>query len=487
MPTTNRLHRKSGHRMNGHSRRKAGRPPREVHAARAGREAQGQSRRARCQRSSHSDAGIDDSRRDPLGLIEKSNRGRLEQLLPVRFTRMLESPFAFFRGTAVVQAHDLKNTPAAGIIVQSCGDCHLMNFGAFASPERALIFDINDFDETLPAPFEWDVKRLASSLVLGSRWRKFARGVAREASRAAVRGYREQMARFAGMSVLDVWYARITMDDVMEMFGRDQELRKRVARIIQSARKRTSETVFHKMTRQVNGRVRIADHPPLLYHLNPAKYNSREQLAAFFDAYKKSLPPDRRILLDRYQLVDSAFKVVGVGSVGTLCYVTLWMADADDPLFLQVKQARHSVLEGLTGPSPYEHDGERVVVGQRLMQSASDIFLGWARGLRGNDFYVRQLRDQKASADLATASERILIRYAMLCGKTLARAHSKSGKAAEISGYLGPGRNFDDAVTDYAVSYANQVEKDYDAFRAAVRSGRFRTETSQSELETAVR
>jgi uncharacterized protein (DUF2252 family) len=451
------------------------------------REAAGRSLRTKVPRSSHSATGTKRANRDPLSLIEASNKGRVKQLLPVRFTRMLESPFAFFRGTAVVQADDLKHSKTSGIIVQSCGDCHLMNFGAFASPERTLIFDINDFDETLPAPFECDLKRLASSFVVAARWRKFGKGVAREASRAAVKAYREQTARFAEMSVLDGWYSRITADDALEIYGDTREAKKRIKRTVAEARKRTSETVFHKLTSKVKGRPRIVDEPPLLYHLGPEKYNSAEQIAASFKAYKESLPAERRVLFDRYQLVDTVFKVVGVGSVGTLCYVTLWMADVDDPLFLQVKESRSSVLDGLGGDSKFESDGERVVTGQRIMQSASDIFLGWARGMRGNDFYVRQLRDQKASADIATASEKILVSYAKLCGQTLARAHGKSGKAAEISGYLGSGDKFDDAIGQYAVEYADQVEKDYDDFRAATRAGRFPTETSKSELETAIR
>jgi uncharacterized protein (DUF2252 family) len=400
---------------------------------------------------------------------------------------MLESPLAFFRGTAVIQAHDLKSTASAGIIVQSCGDCHVMNLGGFASPERTLIFDINDFDETLPAPFEWDVKRLASSFVLASRWRQFGKRNARDAARTVAKAYRKQMARFAEMTALDIWYARITLDDVMKLVRSDADLRKSIQKAVESARKHTSEAVFHKMTHDVHGRPRIVDHPPLIYHLGAVQAHTQKEIATFFKAYKATLSPDRRFLFDRYQLVDVAFKVVGVGSVGTLCYVTLWMADVDDPLFLQVKQARPSVLEGLTGQSTHHNNGERVVIGQRLMQSASDIFLGWMQGPDGNDFYVRQLRDQKVSPDLATTTERILVTYAKLCGQTLARAHAKSGKAAEISGYLGSGNNFDDAIADYAVSYADQVKKDYEAFQAAVHAGRFPTETSSSEIETAIR
>jgi hypothetical protein len=295
------------------------------------------------------------------------------------------------------------------------------------------------------------------------------------------------MAVFAGMHTLDVWYARVSVDDLIGRFGKDPELRKELGQAVDIAHKRTSETVFHKLTRDVRGQPRILDQPPLIYHLDPSELDLKKDVAAFFATYRDTLSEDRRLLFDRFHLADAVFKVVGVGSVGTHCYVTLWMADVDDPLFLQVKQALPSVLEGVAGPSNYENNGERVVIGQRQMQSASDIFLGWTRGPHGNDFYVRQLRDQKVSIDLANESERGLVDYARLCGQTLARAHAKGGKASEISGYLGSGSNFDDAITGYAVAYADLVEKDYETFRSAVRVGRFPIETSPSEVETAIR
>ena len=453
---------------------------------RATRQSEGRSLRSRCPRSTHSKTASSRSGRDPLSLIEKSTKGRVKHLLPIRFTRMLESPFAFFRGTAIVQAHDLKNTPSSGIVVQSCGDCHLANFGVFASPERTLIFDINDFDETLPAPFEWDVKRLASSFVLASRWRNFGKKEGLRTSRAVVKAYREQMATFAGMHTLDVWYAHVAVGDLIDRFGSNPELEERLDQAVQTAHKHTSEAGLHKMTRDVRGRPRIMDQRPLIYHLDPSEFDLKKDIVPFFEVYRATLSRDRRVLFDRFQLVDTAFKVVGVGSVGTHCYVTLWMTDVGDPLFLQVKEALPSVLDGVAGSSGYENNGERVVVGQRIMQSASDIFLGWARSSHGTDFYVRQLRDQKFSFDLATASEGILLGYATLCGQTLARAHAKSGKSPEISGYLGSGSNFDDAITDYAAAYANQVEKDYDAFHAAVGAGRFPTETPSSEVTETV-
>jgi len=450
---------------------------------RAARHSQGRSVRSKCPRSSHSNTGSRPSERDPLSLIEKSNEGRVKHLLPIRFSRMLESPFAFFRGTAVIQAHDLKDTPSTGMIVQSCGDCHLANFGVFASPERTLIFDINDFDETLPAPFEWDVKRLATSFVMASRWRNFRKKEGHRTSRAVVEAYREHMAAFVGMHMLDRWYAHVTVADLIDRFSRDQELRKTLVQAVDTAHKHTSEAGLHSMTHDVKGRPRIVDHPPLIYHLDPSKLNWNRDVVPFFETYRATLSLDRQLLFDRFQLVDAVFKVVGVGSVGTQCFVTLWMADVDDPLFLQVKQALPSVLDGVAESSAYENNGERVVVGQRIMQSASDIFLGWARSPQGNDFYVRQLRDQKISIDLASASERIFLAYATLCGQTLARAHAKSGRVSEISGYLGSRTNFDDAITDYAVGYADRVEKDYDAFRAAVRAGRFPTEKSSSKTK----
>jgi len=449
----------------------------------AARQSQGRSLRANCPRSSHSKTGSRPSARDPLSLIEKSNEGRVKHLLPIRFTRMLESPFAFFRGTAIIQAHDLKETPSSGIIVQSCGDCHLANFGVFASPERTLIFDINDFDETLPAPFEWDVKRLATSFVLAARWRNFRKKEGHRTSHAVVKAYREQMTTFAGMRTLDRWYAHVAVGDLIERFSSDPELRKTLVRAVDTAHRHTSETGFHKMTRDIKGRPRIMDQPPLIHHLDASKLDWERDVVPFFEAYRATLSLDRQVLFDRFQLVDSVFKVVGIGSVGTLCFVTLWMADVDDPLFLQLKQALPSVLDGVAGSSPYENNGERVVVGQRIMQSASDIFLGWTRSPQGNDFYVRQLRDQKISIDLGTASERVLLAYATLCGQTLARAHAKSGKASEISGYLGSRSNFDDAITEYAVGYADRVAKDYDAFRAAARAGRFPTEKSSSKIK----
>jgi uncharacterized protein (DUF2252 family) len=449
--------------------------------------AHGRSLRGDCPRSSHGKVVRGQSSRDPLGLLEQSNVGRVENLLPVRYSRMLESPFAFFRGTAIVQAYDLKGTPAAGVIVQCCGDCHVMNFGGFASPERSLIFDITDFDETFPAPFEWDVKRLAVSFVLAARWLGFDDEAAWEAVESVVGTYRTFMREFAEMKTLEVWYAQITEEDVVRHFADDPKALKYLWERVKKAEKSTSEAVFHKITRVVNGRPRIVDQPPLLYHVDPSVLDLERDAVPFFDDYRKSLPAAHQNLLGRFELVDIAFKVVGVGSVGTHCFITLWMADDDDPLFLQVKEARPSVLEGLAGPSPWKDNGERVVTGQRLMQSASDIFLGWSKGKHGHDAYVRQLRDHKVAQELAGMSRGLLASTGELCGRALARAHAKSGQAAAIDGYLGSSTNFDTAIAIYALAYADQMEKDYADFQDAVEAGRFPVESMPSGLEAAIR
>ena len=442
--------------------------------------------RAKCPRKSHGEVILGQGKRDVVSLIRASNEGRLENLVPIRHGRMLESPFAYFRGTALVQAHDLAGTPSSGIIVHACGDCHLMNFGGFATPERNLVFDINDFDETLPAPFEWDLKRLAASFVIAARWRSFGRGQARDIAVQAVSSYRESMKERATTGVLEAWYSRLTLTDLRRMTGHDVELKERVTRKIAEARKRTQEQVFHKITVSSRGGVRIVNQPPLLYHVDKRDLNV-SILEPTLKRYRATLAEERRILLDRFKFADIAIKVVGIGSVGTRCFVGLFMAAPDDPLFLQFKEARRSVLERYTGHRPVPHNGQRVVIGQRLMQSASDIFLGWTRGPRGRDFYVRQLRDMKIAPDIESQSPRAMKAYASFCGLALARAHDKAGDAATISGYLGSSDNFDQAIGDYAVAYADQVERDYQVFAKAVRSGQLKSDLSVSRLEAALR
>jgi uncharacterized protein (DUF2252 family) len=455
----------------------------------AERQQAGKSLREKCPRLSHGKVILGQGKRDIVALIKASNEGRLENLVPIRHGRMLQSPFAYFRGTALIQAHDLKGTPASRINVHACGDCHLMNFGGFATPERTLVFDINDFDETLPAPFEWDLKRLAASFVIAARWRGFRRNQAREMAVQAVTSYRESMRRRAGTGVLEAWYSRITLDDVFalagknaELIGRTKYLKKRIA----EARRQTNEHVFQKITAPVRALPRIVDQPPLLYHIDKSEVNERV-IAAFFKRYRETLAEERRMLFDRFKVLDVALKVVGVGSVGTRCFVALLLAAPDDPLFLQVKEARPSVLERYTGHAPVPHNGQRVVVGQRLMQGASDIFLGWSRGPRGRDFYVRQLRDMKLAPDIETQTPQVMKIYATLCGLVLARAHDKAGDAAMIAGYLGSIDHFDEAIADYAVDYADQVERDYETFVKAVRSGRLKSDLSRSRLATALR
>ncbi len=453
---------------------------------RARRKLQGKALRKVCPRSSHADVILGQGERDPLDLIDQSNRGRVEKLLPIRFMRMAESAFGFFRGSAILQAHDLKGTPSAGITVQCCGDCHLMNFGGFATPERTLIFDINDFDETHPGPFEWDVKRLAVSFVLAARWLGFDDRDTRPVLAVLLEVYATTQAQFADQSVLETWYARITFDEILHDATSAPKYLRRLQKAVDRAVLNTSEHVFHKITTAVNGQPHILDQPPLLYHGDRSELDTERDLLPFLANYRSTLSHDRQALFDRFRLVDAAVKVVGVGSVGTRCFILLLAGDQDDYLFLQVKEARPSVLDGLAGLSPFENNGERVVTGQRLMQSASDVFLGWARGL-GGDCYVRQLRDMKLAPHLVGYDPDMLADYARLCGRTLARAHAKSGEAATIAGYTGAGKAFAAAISEYALAYADQVEKDYKSFKAAIRSGRFPVDIFPSELEQAIR
>ena len=449
------------------------------------RHAAGRALRDQCPRLAHGKVILGHGeKRDVVALITASNEDRVEDLVPTRHGRMLQSPFAFFRGSAAIQAYDLDRTPVSGIDVQACGDCHLMNFGGFATPERTLVFDINDFDETLRAPFEWDLKRLAASFVVAARWRGFRASQAREIAVTAVTSYRESMHKRLGTGVLEGWYSRITLDDVLALAGRDAALIGRVRKRVAEAHEQTQEHVLQKLTSPVRGVPRLVDQPPLLSH---HKWLTEGVMAAFFKRYRDTLPEERRILFDRFTLVDVAHKVVGVGSVGTRCYVALFLAAPDDPLFLQVKEARRSVLEQFTGRARVRHNGQRVVVGQRLMQSASDIFLGWSRGPRHRDFYVRQLRDMKIAAAIESQTPRIMRTYATLCGLTLARAHDKAGDATMIAGYLGKNDQFDEAIGDYAVAYADQVERDYATFVTAARDGRLKSDLSPRQLETVLR
>ena len=429
----------------------------------------GKSLRERLPRSSHAIWQPPAAGREPIEIIEASNRGRLQELIPIRYGRMLRSPFTFLRGSAALMAYDLATTPKTDIIVQACGDCHLLNFGFFATPERNLVFDINDFDETLPAPWEWDLKRLVVSFVIAGRDSDLSDQESKAAAIDCARSYREHLREYSRLSPLEVWYTRIGVEQAIEM-APDEKTRKLREQMMAKARERIIEHLYPKIVTQTGGRNRFVDQPPILYHVNEPDWETlvREGL----EDYRQSLPEERRVLFDRYQLEDFALKVVGIGSVGTRCYIALLFSEDNHPLILQVKEACPSVLEPYTAKSQYENQGQRVVTGQRLMQSSSDIFLGWTQGRRGNNFYLRQLRDMKFSLPIEGVSAVQLQRYAEFCGWTLARAHAKSGDAATISGYLGKGDQFDLAMGEFAIAYADQTERDHAALVDAVKTGR---------------
>lgn len=415
-------------------------------------------------------------RPDSIDLLHKSDAGRLKELVPIRYGRMLESPFAFYRGSAGVMASDLARTPSTGLNVQACGDCHLMNFGGFATPERNIIFDINDFDETSPAPWEWDVKRLAASIVLAARSIGLSDSMGRDCAVSAARSYREHMREFSRMDPLRVWYASVSADDIIEMVPKawQKSVKKRIERAADGS---GSELDFPKLAGAVGGQIRITDQPPLIFHPEETRAaDTKETLDQVFSAYRETLSDDRRMLLDRYRLIDVAIKVVGVGSVGRRCWIALMMSEANSPLFLQFKESVQSVLEPYAGKSAYKHPGQRVVMGQRLMQPASDIFLGWVTAPSGRQFYVRQLRDAKIKPLVETFNGEMLDVYAMACGWVLARAHSKVSEiSATISGYLGTSSDeFDNAMGKFALGYADQAERDHAALKSAVRKGKIK-------------
>lgn len=412
-------------------------------------------------------------RRDPLELLVESNAGRLPDLVPIRFGRMMQSPFAFYRGSAAIMAADLASTPISGLRVQACGDAHLMNFGGFATPERQVIFDVNDLDETLPAPWEWDLKRLVASMVIAAQHLQLGQSQAARVATATARAYRERMADYSSMRALDVWYDRITLDRVLAEAPSD-EFRRRIAKRVEKARQQSgAEYIFPKLAGRVGAAPRIRDEPPLIFHPSAEEApGAIDQFRSGLAAYRESLSDHVRILFDRFQFCDLALKVVGVGSVGTVCGVMLMMAADNDPLFLQIKEARASVLEPYAGGSEYANHGQRVIAGQRLMQAATDIFLGWAIGDSGRHFYIRQLRDVKISAVIEGWDADTLAIYGRLCASALARAHARSGDAALIAGYMGSSTAFDDAICEFGVEYSDQNQRDYRAFVKAIREGR---------------
>jgi uncharacterized protein (DUF2252 family) len=433
----------------------------------------GRERRSAVPRKAHAAWSPPAGRPDPIDLLQQSDPERLPHLLPIRYGRMLESPFAFLRGAAIVMASDLATTPATGIQVQLSGDAHLKNFGAYATPERNLVFGVNDFDETLPGPWEWDIKRLAASVVVAGRSIRLSPADCSAVSTATVRFYRERMAQYAQMRYLALYYAQIDPNSIEVAFSAPTQ-RKLVQKEVTRAKRRDNLQALSKLTTVVDGQLRIRDDPPLVTHVSdPHLGDLAQQLS---HQYFETLQADRLALLQRYSFVDAALKVVGVGSVGTRCFIMLFTGANDtDPLFLQIKQANPSVLEPYLGKSAWQAHGQRVVAGQRVIQPASDIFLGWSRESDA-DFYVRQLRDMKGSVDIATLNSSRLTTYAAVCGWALALAHARSGDPAQISGYLGTGDTFDLALTAFANAYADQTERDHAALVAAVNNGRIQAQ-----------
>jgi uncharacterized protein (DUF2252 family) len=461
--------------------------PKVTHQTAAERAARGKAAREQSPRASH--ATLDESGdRDAVAIVDADTPSRVPELVPIRYGRMLVSPFTFYRGAASLMAHDLASMPRTGLKAQLCGDAHLSNFGGFASPSRDLVFDLNDFDETLPGPFEWDVKRLAASFEIAGRDRGFDDRTRRKAVLTAVRAYRESMNAFAAMNNLGVWYSRLNVTDILASLRKQKATKQAKAMEIGVAKARTKDSMkaFAKLTHEVDGEPRIISDPPLIVPITElaeaAGFDGDAVIAGVLElyrGYRRTLQPDRRVILESFRYVDLARKVVGVGSVGTRCWIMLLLGrDDGDPLFLQVKETGPSVLEPWLGRSQFRHHGQRVVEGQRLMQAASDIFLGWIRnkqtldGVEQRDFYVRQLWDWKTSVDLETIEPRGLDLYAQACGSTLARAHARSGDRIAIATYLGKGDAFDRALTDFAVAYADLNERDYETLVQAVRDGR---------------
>ncbi|BBF87807.1 hypothetical protein DLM_4235 [Aquitalea magnusonii] len=442
--------------------------------------AAGRARREQCPRTRQADCVLH-PQRDVVSMLRQTSAGRVPGLVPLRYQRMQASPFTFFRGMAMIQAADLACGPSSGMRLQLCGDAHLMNYGFFASPERQLMFDINDFDETHHGPWEWDVKRLAVSVVLAAREHGFSDEVAARAVCQLVGTYRRRMQDYARISQLELWYSKVGFEQLLTRAPNDS-IRQQLLKLADKARGQTQEKLLPKMTVLDNGNLRLRDDPPVIFHMQQQDQvwgndehwlgddQYQELLQPMLARYSHTLKEDRRTLLERFRLVDAAFKVVGVGSVGTRCLVMLLQDSYDQPLFLQLKEARNSVLEPYTQQCIHGHQGKRVVFGQRLMQAASDLFLGWTTGPGDRHFYVRQLRDMKAAPSLESfGNNESLIAFGQACAWALARAHAKSsGQAAELAGYIGQSDKFDQAIASYALAYADQVKRDFSVFTAAL-------------------
>ena len=443
------------------------------HAPRSERYEMGKHLRKTCPRSSHAKWQAPVNRQDPIDLLLASEEGRIPDLLPLRHGRMARSPFTFYRGSAFNMAADLANTPASGMLVQACGDAHLCNFGGFATPERNVIFSINDLDETLPAPWEWDVKRLTASFVVACRNNNLSESVAREAAMNCVRSYRMNMAAYSEMKILELWHISLTAEMMISKLKDPKMIDRGLKRVEKERGRSIAEDIFPQLGKGPGKMTFIKDNLPSIFHAEghtPGEISDLVREA--FELYKQTLPPVYSFFLDRYELKDAAIKVVGVGSVGTSCWVLLLMTDDGDTLFLQVKEARPSVLEPFAGKSIYPNHGQRVVNGYRLIQPFSDPFLGWTTGRFGRHFFFRQLRDIKISIRVETFGKAEMIAYADWCGQALALSHARSGDPAMLSGYMGTSDSFDKAIASFSIAYADQNEKDYASLKRAIREGK---------------
>jgi len=449
------------------------------------RKKKGKSLRGQAPRRSHGDWSPAPDRPDPISLLQAQDKTRIQHLLPIKYGRMLESPFAFLRGSATVMAADLAGTPISGINAILCGDAHLSNFGVFATPERKLVFDINDFDEVYPGPWEWDLKRLAASAVVAGRANGFKEKKCQLLAVVVSRAYRKAMRRFAQERILDVWYYYVEAESVLDVFDRhSKQGAKSAEKMVKKAHRKTHEQTMEKLTESIDGRRQIINDPPLLVRFNELFTEeqkdqiSEQDIEKMWSDYVSSLPQERRMLLSRFRVADGALRVGGVGSVGTVCSIVLLEGRSeDDALILQQKEAGQSVLEAYLGKKVYSNPAQRIVVGQRLMQAASDIFLGWHQGIHtGTHYYWRQLKDMKGSVEVADLDETGLATYLGVCSVCLARAHARTSNAFGIAGYLGKGEVFDEAISSFAVAYADQTERDYQALEQAVKSGRLAAE-----------
>lgn len=450
-------------------------PAFETKASYNDRYAAGKLLREKCPRVTQATWNPPKNREDILSITKRSEEGRLDELLPLRHGRMVQSPFTFYRAGAQIMAADLAATPNSNIILHVCGDAHLSNFGGFATPERQVIFSINDLDETLPAPWEWDMKRLAASFVIACRNNGISDNAAEETAANCMRSYRESMLEFSTMKQLDLWYYMLDSETILARL-KDDVMRKRIIKRMKKAREsQASKDVFPKLAAAEGEKFIIKEQLPTIFHLKNTTPGVIDEMVKFaFAGYRETLAPAHRLLLDRYELKDYAIKVVGVGSVGTLCWVLLLMANDKDPLFLQVKQAGPSVLEPYAGKSVFENHGQRVVNGYRTMQPASDIFLGWTRGKLNRDFYFRQLRDMKIKPLVEIFNKSEMMIFSEWCGRALALTHARSGDAAMLCGYMGKSDTLDKAIGTFALAYADQNEKDYEIFRKAVKSGKLK-------------